>query len=304
MKNVLFFCLIIIIIPTIIISYFYIEQKNNSFEFSKNTTIKVYRTKKNVIEEIPLEEYIMGVVAGEMPISFDEEALKAQAVAARSYIMYKIIHNKNKKYDVEDTVLNQVYVDDELLKNKWKGKYYEYKQKVKKVVEDTAYQYITYKGEVANAMFFSTSGGYTENSEDVFVSKVHYLQSVKSDWDTISPVFNEQYVFSYSDFCKILHIDYTNKINVQILSKTIGGRINKLKINSKVFTGKEIVNLFGLRSINFTFTFSDNVIITTHGYGHGVGMSQYGAQGMALAGYSYKDILKHYYKDVKLEKIK
>ena len=304
MKNVLLFCILFILIPSIIITVLVIDPINNNFKFTKNTTIKVYRTKKDIIEEIPLEEYIVGVVSGEMPVSFHEEALKAQAVAARSYIMYKILHSKNRKYDVEDTVLNQVYVDDEYLKSKWKNKYNEYKTKVVKAVEDTAYQYITYKGEVADALFFSTSSGYTENSEEVFVSKVHYLQSVKSDWDSISPVFNEVHEYSYSDFCKMLHIDTTNKINIKILNKTSAGKIKSILINNKKFTGTDIVNIFSLKSSNFTITLDSKVIITTHGYGHGVGMSQYGAQGMALEGYTYDKILKYYYKDVKIEKIK
>lgn len=304
MKNVLLFCLLFIIIPSIIITLLVVDNSNKEFKFSKNTTIKVYRTKKDIIEEIPLEEYIVGVVAGEMPVSFHEEALKAQAVAARSYIMYKIIHKNNKKYDVEDTVLNQVYVDDEYLKNKWKTKYNEYKSKVVKAVEDSAYQYITYKGEVADALFFSTSGGYTENSEDIFVSKVHYLKSVKSDWDKISPVFNEVHEYNINDFCKILHIDITNKINIKVLDKTTAGRIKSIMINNKKFTGTEIVKLFNLRSSNFTISITDKVTIITHGYGHGVGMSQYGAEGMAQEGYTYDKILKYYYTDVKIEKIK
>ena len=304
MKNVLLFCLLFILIPSIIISLLVINPINSEFKFTRNTTIKLYRTKSKIIEEIPLEEYIVGVVSGEMPVSFEEEALKAQAVAARSYIMYKKIHGKNKKYDVEDTVLNQVYVDDDYLKSKWKNRYSEYKNKVVKAVEDTAYQYITYKGEVADALFFSTSSGYTENSEEVFVSKVHYLQSVESKWDSISPVFNEIHEYSYRDFCKMLQIDITNKINVKVLSRTSAGKIKSIMINNKKFTGTEIVNILGLKSSNFTIEQGDKVTITTHGYGHGVGMSQYGAQGMALKGYTYDEILKYYYKDVKIEKIK
>ena len=304
MKNVLFFCFLFIVIPSLIIALLIINPISTDFKFNKNTTIKVYRTKKKVIEEIPLEEYIVGVVAGEMPVSFEEEALKAQAVAARSYIMYKVIHSKNKKYDVEDTVLNQVYVDDEYLKNKWKNNYNDYKNKIIKAVEDTAYQYITYKGEVADALFFSTSSGYTENSEDVFVSKVHYLQSVKSDWDKISPVFNEIHEYNFNDFCKMLHIGVTKQIKIDILDKTSTGRIKSIKVNNNKFTGTEFVKLLGLRSLNFTISVTDKVTITTHGYGHGVGMSQYGAQGMALEGYTYEQILKHYYTDIKIKKLK
>ena len=304
MKNILFFSFIIVIIPLIIVSYLIIDKQTQNFNFSKNTIVRIYRTKAKIIEKVPLEKYVEGVVSGEMPASFKEEALKAQAVAARSYIMYKIINNKKKKYDVVDTVLNQVYLDDNELKKKWGKKYSSYKKKIHKAVEDTSYEYITYKGKIADALFFSTSGGYTENSEEVFVSKVHYLQSVKSDWDKISPVFREQNEYSITDFCKMLQIIYNNKPTIKVLSKTTGGKINKIKIENKEFTGKEIVKIFGLRSSNFEISVNDKVIITTKGYGHGVGMSQYGAEGMARAGYKYDEILKYYYKDVKLEKIK
>lgn len=304
MKRILLFSFLFICIPFIIISLCIKEKSNLNFNFSHNTIVRVYRSKSKKVEIVPLEEYVMGVVAGEMPISFNEEALKAQAVAARSYIMYKIVNNKKEKYDVVDTVLNQVYIDDEELRKKWGKKYDENKNKIKKVVEDTAYQYITYNGKIADALFFSTSSGYTENSQEVFSSKVHYLQSVKSDWDEISPVFNEQYEFSYNDFCKKLQINVTNKINIKVIDKTSAGKIKKIMINNKLFTGDVIVKLFGLRSSNFTISLLDKVIITTRGYGHGVGMSQYGAEGMARAGYKYDEILKYYYTDVKIEKIK
>lgn len=304
MKKILLFSFLIIIIPFFVILFFEKKNNYNEFCFTHNTSVRVLRSKKNEIDIVPLEKYVMGVVAGEMPISFNEEALKAQAVAARSYIMYKIENNKKEKYDVVDTVLNQVYLDDKELKKNWGDKYNDYKKKIEKVVEETAYQYITYNGKIADALFFSTSSGYTENSQEVFSSKVHYLQSVKSEWDKISPVFNEQYEFKYSDFCKKLHLDTTSKINVKIIDKTSAGKIKKIVINNKLFTGEDIVKLFGLRTSNFTITLSDKVLITTKGYGHGVGMSQYGAEGMARAGYKYDEILKYYYTDVKIEKIK
>ncbi len=304
MKNILLFCFLYIIIPIIIISLLVTYPSNPPFKFSKNTIVRVYRTKAKKIEKIPLEQYVMGVVAGEMPVSFQEEALKAQAVAARSYIMYKIGKNNNKDYDVVDTVLNQVYINNDELKQKWGKNYNTNISKIKKAVSDTAYQYITYKGKIAEALFFSTSSGQTENSEDVFSSKVHYLQSVGSKWDVISPVFNVQEELTYSDFCKKLQIDIADKIVVDIVEKTDSGRIHKINVNNHEFTGSQFVKLLELRSTNFTITVGDTIIIKTRGYGHGVGMSQYGAEGMAREGYTYDQILKHYYTDVKIEKIK
>jgi len=304
MKNILLFSFCLIVIPAVIILYLIVEPLEPKFNFSKNTMVRIYRTKTKKIEVVPLEEYVIGVVAGEMPASFNIEALKAQSVAARSYIMYKIIHNKGKEYDVVDTVLNQVYMDDTELKDRWGNDYQVNKEKIVNAVKNTAYQYITYNGKVADALFFSTSSGYTENSEDVFVSKVHYLQSVKSEWDEISPVYSEQKEYTYDDFCKKLQISVTNKIEIKIIEQTKAGKIKKLKINNKTFTGSDFVNLLDLRSSNFTIKLEDKVIITTKGYGHGVGMSQYGAEGMARAGYKYDEILKYYYTDIKIEKIK
>lgn len=304
MRNILLFSLLFIIIPVIVISSLVINNNSKEFIFTKNTTVRIYRTQTKKIDVVPLEEYIMGVVAGEMPASFNKEALKAQAVAARSYVMYKIINNKKKNYDVTDTTLNQVYLDNATLKKNWKDKYNENKRKIQSAVEDTAYEYITYNGKVADALFFSTSSGYTENSEDVFVSALPYLKSVESKWDSISPSYVINKSYTLTDFCKKLQIDYTNKINIEVVDKTSSGRINKIKINNKVFTGKEIVNIFSLKSIKFEIKFTDKVIITTRGFGHGVGMSQYGAEGMARAGYTYDQILKYYYTGVKIEKIK
>ena len=304
MKKILLFSFLFIIIPFIIISLYVIYPNEQEFKFTRNTMVKVYRTKTKEIEVVPLEEYVMGVVAGEMPASFNKEALKAQAVAARSYIMYKISKNKNTKYDVVDTVTNQVYLNDSELKKKWGKNYEEYKTKIKSAVSDTAYQYITYNGQIAEALFFSTSSGRTENSEDVFVSKVHYLKSVDSSWDKISPVFSVQEEFEINDFLKKLHLDNTNKVNIKVLNKTSSGRVQKISVNGTTFTGSNFVNLLGLRSVNFSVNVDKKIIITTKGYGHGVGMSQYGAEGMARAGYTYDEILKHYYTDVKIEKIK
>ncbi len=303
MKKVLLFSLLFILIPTLIITYFF-KEKETTFQFSKNTMVRIKRSDTGKIEVVPLEEYIVGVVAGEMPVSFEEEALKAQAVASRSYVMYQIQKNQKKDYDVIDTVLNQVYLDSDTLKKKWKNNYQKYYDKVTHAVEDTAYQYIVYKEKVAEALFFSTSTGKTENSEEVFVSKVPYLRSVDSKWDTISPVFQEVEEYSKKEFLKRLKLPDSEEITIQILSKTSAGRINEIKINGKTYTGSEVMSLLGLRSRAFTITVGERITITTKGYGHGVGMSQYGAQGMAKEGYTYEEILKHYYTGVDLKKIK
>lgn len=304
MKKILLFFLITLLIPYITIQFLF-TNSTEEFMFTRNEQVRVYRNDSKKIENIPLEEYVMGVVAGEMPASFELEALKAQAVASRSYVMYQMVKNKNKDYDVIDTVLNQVYLDSNTLKKKWGSKYEQYLGKIKEAVTETAYEYVIYDGKIAETLFFSTSTGYTENSEEIFVSKVPYLRSVESKWDNISPVFNEENKYQLDKFLKQLNLKVSDQLNVKIISKTKGGRIKKIVINEKEFTGDEIVKKFNLRSTCFEIELIDNyVYITTKGYGHGVGMSQYGAQGMALAGYTYDEIIKHYYTNVEIKKIK
>ncbi len=304
MKKVLLFSFLMIVIPTIIIWYFFRIQES-TFQFSRNTIVRILRSKTGQIDEVPLEQYVIGVVAGEMPASFQEEALKAQAVASRSYVMYQILKNRKDDYDVIDTVLNQVYLDQDTLKQKWKDKYDVYYQKIVDAVASTSYEYIVYNGKIAEALFFSTSTGYTENSEDVFVSKVPYLRSVKSEWDKISPVFQEEEIFTREDFLKKLKLSNTSQISVNVIDSTKAGKIKEIQINEKTYTGKEIASLLGLRSSAFSIDVEkDSVTVSTKGYGHGVGMSQYGAEGMAQEGYSYDEILKYYYTGVELKKIK
>ena len=304
MKKILLFFLLMLLIPYITVSLL-CSMKANEFSFVKNEYVRVLRKNTNEIIKVPLEEYVMGVVAGEMPASFEIEALKAQAVASRTYVMYQMIKNKNKDYDVVDTVMNQVYLDSKDLKRKWGNNYQIYIKKVKEAVEKTAYQYILYDDQIAETLFFSTSVGYTENSEDIFVSKVPYLRSVESSWDNISPVFSENTNYTLEEFLERLNLEQSDFLTIKVIDTTSTGRINKIKINGNTYTGKQIANLLDIRSSYFDIKENNGMVkITTKGYGHGVGMSQYGAQGMAKEGYSYEEILKHYYTGIEIKKIK
>ena len=301
-KKVLFFSLIIFLIPYIFVNVF-IQNDEITFNFSSNSIVRVYRENLNRIDRVPIEEYVVGVLSGEMPVSFELEALKAQAVASRSYVMYLISKNKDKDYDVVDTVNNQVYLDSSNQKEKWKDDYVSNVNKIKQAVLDTAGEYLVYDDKVVNAMFFSTSSGMTENSEEVFSSEVPYLRSVVSTWDEISPVYTDTKKFSKEDFYKLLNLKYNEKLNLNILSTTSTGRILKLSINNKEFTGREVCSKLNLRSSFFSIReYDDGIVVTTKGFGHGVGMSQYGAQGMAKDGYKYDEILKYYYSGVEIKK--
>ena len=309
MKKMLFLTIIFIAVPSFFILTNYeeetvlkqfIEEKTNN---NNEILIKVKQTNKNKIIEIDIEDYVRGVLAGEMPISFELEALKAQAVAARTYGLRRI--SRNNKYDVVDTVMNQVYKDDETLKQTWGNNYDTYMHKIKKAVEETRGEYVDYNGTYADTLFFSTSVGNTENSEEIFGTKISYLQSVSSEWDEeVSPVYEEKNIFTRENFCKKLNLRDCSKIYVNVLEETSTGRIKKIEINNKKFTGAEVAYCLGVRS-NYFYIYieNNNVVVETKGFGHGVGMSQYGAEGMANNGYTYKEILEHYYQGTTIKNL-
>lgn len=309
MKKMLFLTFIFIAVPSFFILTNYeeetvlkqfIEEKINN---NNETLIKVKQTNKNKIIEIDIEDYVRGVLAGEMPISFELEALKAQAVAARTYGLRRI--NSNNKYDVVDTVMNQVYKDEETLKQTWGNNYDTYMDKIKKAVEETKGEYVDYNGTYADTLFFSTSVGNTENSEEIFGTKISYLQSVSSEWDEeVSPVYEEKNIFTRENFCKKLNLNDCSKIYVNVLEETSTGRIKKIEINNKIFTGTEVAYYLRVRS-NYFYIYieNNNVVVKTKGFGHGVGMSQYGAEGMANNGYTYKEILEHYYQGTTIKNL-
>ena len=161
------------------------------------------------------------------------------------------------------------------------------------------------RNKLIDALFFSTSVGMTENSEEIFKSQLPYLRSVSSAWDeTASPVFKENYSFELNKFYELLGIPYNSRLNIEKTSVTSTGRVKEIKINGVKFTGQKVQQLLKLKSNYFTINKVGNTVkIETKGYGHGVGMSQYGANGMAKEGYSYREIIDHYYQDVELKKI-
>lgn len=305
MRKVIVITLLIILIPYFIVSFFIPDEEEINFEYMSNRSVRVRREKTGTIDKVPFEEYVAGVLAGEMPLNFHIEALKAQSVAARSYVMKKIGDSVGKEYDVVDTVSNQVYLDDATMKEKWKSQYDEKMALLKKVIYATRGEYLEYDGKVAEAFFFSTSTGKTENSEEVFQAALPYLRSVDSKWDeAVSPVFRVNYDMSTSDFYTKLGLPYANDFHYQVTKKTSTGRVKEVNINGTVISASDIYSKLKLRSTFFTIEqVGTNIHITTKGFGHGVGMSQYGAEGMAQNGYKYDEILKYYYQGVIINKI-
>ena len=305
MKKIIIFILILIFIPFFIVLIYNKNYKEIELKNINTIYIRVKKLKNNTIETIPLEEYVVGVLAGEMPINFELEALKAQAVASRSYALKRIEYNKDKEYDVVDSIQNQVYLDNDYLKEAWNNNYIKNINKLRTAVNETIDEYLEYDNKVADTLFFSTSNGYTEDSNNIFNFDCNYLKSVESNWDKeVSPVFNSSKIINLTDFYKKLNIPYNKNLNIEIEKRSNTGRILLIKINNKEFKGTDIYNILGLKSTDFTIELQgDTVEIKTKGYGHGVGMSQYGAEGMAKKGYNYKEILSHYYQGTNLKKI-
>ena len=267
-------------------------------------SINVFRNQKNTVETVDLEDYVVGVVAAEMPSSFEMEALKAQALTARTFVTKTLTAQKKKENpagaDITDTVNDQVYLSDEELRAQWGNQYEERRKRIQEAVQATKGQILTYKDELITPSFFSTSNGYTENSEDYWQNSLPYLRSVESPWDKKSPKYLQETKIALSEFERLLGIQVGSKTDIgQIISRTDGKRIAQIKIGGKTLTGKEVREKLNLKSSDFTWYRTGNqVVITTKGYGHGVGMSQYGANGMAQEGKTYKDIIAHYYKGV------
>ena len=257
--------------------------------------VTVFRESKNESIELPLETYLIGVVAGEMPALYDLEALKAQAVAARTYTMQVL----SSAEMISDTVSHQVYLDDEQLQEKWQDKFDEYYEKVSQAVYETAGQVITYQDELIHPFYFSISNGYTENSEEYWSTAYPYLKSVNSEWDKTASNYAVETEFTLNELRTAFNNSSLTKDSFIILNRTEGNNINEILVGDKVYSGREFREILGLRSADFLLTFNDNkVIITTYGYGHGVGMSQYGANELAKQGKSYLEILTHYYQNV------
>ena len=305
MNNKKLSLVVLFLIPIVVISfmyktnYFFNEKKEIKKEH-KETILTLNTNGK--IEELELENYIIGVVACEMPASFNEEAIKAQAVASRTYALKKMSEKKN--YDLKNSVDNQCYNNTVNLKEKWKNNYDKYYNKIKENVLKTKGEYLTYKDEIITAFYFAMSNGYTENSELVFSETKPYLKTVESNWETNRKDFIDTKTFSFNKFLTLLDIKDKKITNITILSRSKTNRVKKIKVNNIVIKGTEFRKSLDLKSTDFKIEKTeDKIVITTKGYGHGVGMSQYGANGLANEGKNYKEILKYYYKNVEIKKV-
>jgi stage II sporulation protein D len=276
--------------------------------------VPVLLSKSDQVVQVPIETYVRGVVAAEMPAAFELEAMKAQAMAARTYVVRRLLDpsaaaKPGSDAVVTDTVTHQAYWTVEEMQLQWgEASYSSNLEKVTRAVKETAGKILTYEGKPIDAAFFSTSNGYTENSEDYWGVAVPYLRSVASPWDkSLSPRFTKTVTITAQQFTAKLGLNRsltatTLSSGMKTLSTTTGHRVAKIRIGGVTFTGREVREKLGLDSTAFTWRWKDGSIeLTTTGYGHGVGMSQWGANGMAKEGKTADQIVSYYYKGISIE---
>lgn len=282
----------------------------DDFDFNHQTMVEIidsdnsdkfidFEKSNGILEKLKLEEYIFGVVSGEMPAIFMEEALKAQAVIARTYAYKRLSRN----LPITNFNSTQIYRDKNYLKEIWGDNYDSYRYKIMKAIHDTFGEVIKYDGDYIDAYYHLASNGQTEDSRNVLKLAYPYLVSVASNWETSNDHVSRR-VVPNSYLSKLLNMSITKNTKVEILMKTIGHRVKYIKFDDKVFDGLILGKRLGLDSNDFTVSVEDTyTTFTTRGHGHGLGLSKYGAEAMAKAGYNYKQIISHYYPNTYLEKI-
>lgn len=263
------------------------------------------------IRTLDLEEYLLGVVAAEMPAEFELEALKAQSVAARTYVLKRIedARAENSAYDVDTTEKTQAWNSKSQLIKKWGAmNYFKYQRKISRAVKETRGQVLTYNNEKISSVYHSSSGRFkTERAGEVWVNDLPYLQNVISG-ELRPQRFTKRQTFDSATFFTLLDFpnipEQFNTGDMVLLERTAAGRVKSVAIKGKVFKGTDIRKKLQLPSTDFEWRIEDNRIeFISYGKGHGVGMSQYGANDLARTGYDYRQILEHFYPGTKLENV-
>lgn len=269
-------------------------------------SFKVKLTQTGEITELSRNDYIFGVVAAEMPALYDEEALKAQAVAAYTYACVRKAQNSGEDYDITtDITVDQGFITEAAAREKWGDKAEEYATKIKKAVSEVDGLMITYGGKPITAVYHAISSGKTEDSKNVWGKELPYLKAVVSEGDKLADNYITEASFTFDELKEKLKTEIGEKSEglIKVVSKTPSGRVEEAQVNGNTVTGAEISSLLDLRSSCFDVKFvDDKYVFTVYGYGHGVGMSQTGADYMAEQGSDFKEILTYYYTGCKVEK--
>lgn len=287
------------------------------YDYKEYATIKLLHEETGNIEELEIDKYLYGVVSAEMPASFEEEALKAQAIVARTYTIYKIKNNIGKHGEAhicDNSKCCQAWISKENRMDRWEEEQKEeYWNKIVNAVDSTAGKIITYEGEPINAFFHSNSGGNTEIPLNVWGGSGYpYLQVVATAGEDAYTQYNSEVQLTKTELIEKLkavyndfQIDFSQTDAISILEYTESGRIKTIKFGNTNLSGVEARTIFGLKSANFTVEQIEGDLIkfTVIGYGHGVGMSQTGADALAKQGSNCEEIIKHYYIGVEIVNI-
>jgi len=321
MKKILFlsiFCAaVMLLLPLFIIendlSALPAAALKNDFERDINpnnhsTSFRVQNCEDNTISKISAEDYIFGVVAAEMPALYEEEALKAQAVAAYTFALSRKAENSEKDYDItNDHTIDQSFITEAKAREKWGSNADTYIEKIKNAVNDVKDYVILYDGKIITSVYHAISGGKTEDSNNVWGVSLPYLKPVSSEGDKLAENYITVVELSSQELKEklrgIAKIDDTKQNIFKNITRTNSGTVKKITAGSTELTGANIRAALELRSSNFKVDFKEgNYKFTVYGYGHGVGLSQNGANYMAKQGFNFKEILAHYYSGCKIEK--
>ena len=280
------------------------EKDQTNTNATINPEVTIWRSQQETVDTLPLEEVVVGVVSAEMPVSFEEEALKAQAVAARTYIVKRLpppwgdgaAQHEANAYICDDYNHCQAYQDETERKEKWEENAAANEEKIRAAVSATAGEILTYEGALISPLFHSTCGGYTEAAGDYWQNDVPALQPVPCYWDMASPKYLSEVFFTKEELAKKLEVSQEELATLAITNTSHTGRVMEVSCGEKTWKGSAFRSLLGLNSTAFSWlSTKDGYLFTMQGFGHGVGLCQHGANGFAQEGATYQQILEHYY---------
>ena len=290
------------------------ETTLSEYDYKNYGTIKLLHHETGEVEEVALDTYLCNVVSAEMPADYEFEALKAQAVVARTYTIYKIQNKKHENADIcDDSTCCQAWVSKETRLARWEESQRESNwAKIEQCVNDTKGKIITYEGKPINAFFHANSGGTTELPVNVWGGTgLPYLQVVETSGEEGYKQYGSEVILSQEELLNKLRtkyddiqINFEDNEDVRILEYTDSNRVKTVKFGNHEISGVEVRSLLGLKSTNFEIIKEGETIkFSVKGYGHGVGMSQTGADTMAKEGSNYEEIIKHFYVGVEIKEV-
>ena len=290
------------------------NSTNEKYSYEQYGTIKLLHADTGTVEDVFIDDYLCNVVSAEMPADYELEALKAQAIVAITYTIFKVRNKKHENADIcDNSNCCQAWISKEDRLARWEESLRESNwKKIQEAVSSTRGKIITYQNEPINAFFHSNSGGKTEVPVNVWGGTGYpYLQTVETSGEETYSQYSSEVVLSQQELLDKLKtkysdiaIDFKNTEDIKILEYTDGDRVKTVKFGNHNLSGVEVRTLLGLRSANFSITQENgNIKFSVKGYGHGVGMSQTGADSLAKQGSTADDIIHHFYTDVEIKEV-